>query len=76
MDVNAHASRVHAVRLALSSGFVGACVGFAAGFKVAESIYADDLERRRFANTVKLSAATAGVTLAAVGMIRVAFALS
>lgn len=70
-DVTGGGARI-AVRLVL----LGTCLGFAAGFKVAEEIYADDRERKRLANTVKLTVATAGVTAGILLVTRVAFAVT
>lgn len=69
-------TRGGAFRLALCSGLLGAGLGFAGGFKVGEAIYADERERKRFANTVKLTVATAGTTVGILMLVRVAFALA
>lgn len=74
-DVTGGGARL-AVRLVLMGMGIGTCLGFAAGFKVAEEIYADDRERKRLANTVKLTVATAGVTAGILLVTRVAFAVT
>jgi hypothetical protein len=64
-------SKVGALKLSASSGLVGACLGFAAGFKAAELLYSDEIERKRVGNTVRLVFASAGVTVAIVMLVRV-----
>jgi transposase len=63
-----------AAKAASCAGLVGALVGFAAGFKAAETIYADDTERKRVGNTVRLVLVSAGVTVGLVALVRIATA--